>query len=375
MSETSQRAAWIDILKCIAILCIIIAHHPMGGGKTFNIVAFAIPLFFFISGYLFNPDVTSHNLLQRRFNSILKPYLFTVICICLIYIIFKDKPFFLWYLFWTVYGNGPNLPKLSLHLWFLPNLFLVTLFTWLLLRYIKNLRQSIILQLLVIAIFLILGFLGIHLFWNLKVPISVTNFFITNGNQFFINGLLDNPVYSKEPLLNCKQFILNGLPWSLDIVLISTAFFISGYFVKKHHLDKLFHKGPIAFTMLLLFALLHYFYYCTIDLNTRRFDNLFICILLAYASIYFCTYAAHKIAEKINRFTDAMQYIGQHSLIIYIFHPIMQGKVYFSISALFPNASYIAILPAFIAGIGLPLLLNYLLLERFKFFRYWYYAR
>lgn len=357
---------------------VVLGHNPLTFAypKVFNIIfSFHIPLFFFISGYLFNPDRIFSKHIHKRFNSLIKPYLFTVILISLVYILIKNNKSLLWYLFWTFYGNGPNLPKLVLHLWFLPNLFLVTLFTSLLFRYIKILKLSIVIQLLMLTVFLILGFLCIHLFWNLKIPISVTNIFITDGNQFLINGILDNPAYSKESFLNNKKFILKGLAWSIDIVLISTAFFISGYFVKQHHLEKLFHKSAMALIILSAFATLHYFYNYTIDLNLRRYDNLLISTLLAYAGIYICTYAAYIIAEKKNRFTSAMQYIGQYSLIIFIFHPIMQGKVYWIILALLPTTVNIAILPAFAAGLCLPLLLNYLLLERFKLFRFWYYAR
>lgn len=53
----------------------------------------------------------------------------------------------------------------------------------------------------------------------------------------------------------------------------------------------------------------------------------------------------------------------------------MQGRVYSDFPHLKrPHLEYIAILPTFIMGIGLPLILNYPVLERFKFFRYWYYS-
>jgi polysaccharide biosynthesis protein PslL len=357
---------------------VVLGHNPLTATypKIFNIIfSFHMPLFFFISGYLFNPDQIFSKYIHKRFNSLIKPYLFTVILISLVYILIKNNKSLLWYLFWTFYGNRPNLPKLVLHLWFLPNLFLVTLFTWLLFRYINILKLSIVIQLPVIAVFLILGFLSVHLFWDLKIPISTTNFFIKNGNYFLINGLLDNPAYSSESMLNSKEFILKGLPWSTDIVLLSTAFFISGYVVKMHRLEKLFHKGAITLILVVVFAHYHYFHNYTIDLNLRRYDNFMICTILAYAGIYVCTYAANIIAGQKNRYISALQYIGRYSLIIFIFHTIMQRIVYQSILALLPNTAYIAILPAFLAGLCLPLLLNCLLLERFKLFRFWYYAR
>lgn len=375
MPDIKQRIEWIDVLKGIAIIFVVLGHNPYMAElpqKAHSVIfSFHIPLFFFISGYLFNPDLTSGAFLRRRFNSILKPYLFTVTLISIVYILFKSSPSWGWYIFWMLYGSGPNLPKAALHLWFLPCLFLTAVFAWCLLKYIKVLKKSLFIQLLLISVLLIFGVFIIHLFWNVKIP-QLT----ADAQQFLINGLLDNPAYSKAQLLSEDQFVLKGLPWCLDIVLISAAFFISGYVVKQNRLEYLFNKGTIAFIMLLVFIALHYFYNYTIDLHERRYDNLFACAVLAYAGIYLCMYLANVIASWESLPTKAIQYIGKYTLIIFIFHPIMQSTLYRILMSILPPSIYlVAILPAFAAGVLLPLLLNYLVLERFKFFRYWYYAR
>jgi polysaccharide biosynthesis protein PslL len=272
MSDTNQRKAWIDVLKGIAIMFVVLGHNPLitACPKIFNIIfSFHIPLFFFISGYLFSPNTAGGYLCKKRFNSLIRPYLFTVGVISLTYILVKSSPSPLWYIFWTFYGNGPNLPKLVFHLWFLPNLFLVTLLTWLFFRYIRFLKLSIVLQLLMITTFLILGFLVIHIFWNIKIPSSITNFFMVDGNQFLVNGLLNNPAYPQEQIMGEKQFILKGLPWSIDIILVTAAFFNSGYFIRKNNLEFIYHKHGIALLMVALFTALHFFYNYTIDLNLR----------------------------------------------------------------------------------------------------------
>lgn len=379
MSDTNQRKAWIDVLKGITIFFVVLGHNPFLSNlptKVFNVIfSFHIPLFFVISGYLFNSNVSCKDLFDKRFKSLLKPYIFTCIAISLLYIMIKNKPSPLWYLFWVIYGNGPNLPKTLFHLWFLPNLFLVTIFAWLLFENIKLLKNSIVAQIFLIAFFLIVGVLGIQIFWDLKVPLFITNFLINDGSLVFKNGLLPNPAYPEEALIKNIPFTLYGLPWSIDFVLVSAAFFLSGHMIKSNALEKYFHKGKIAIILMLLFITFHYFFNYTIDLNMRRYDNLAICTLLACASIYLCIYASYSLSKINNRALKVINYIGNYSLIIFIFHPIIQSKTYFTIAALLPEkAKAVAFLSALLSGVCVPLLLNWLLLERFKFFRNWYYA-
>lgn len=375
MTDAKQRKIWIDVLKGIAIMSVVLSHAPWLPGKALNVIAcFAVPLFCFVSGYFFNPNVSFQDHIRRRFNSLLKPYFFTLAIVILAYVIVIGTPSILWYLFWTIYGNGPNLPKLMLHLFYLPNIFFVTLFVWALFRYLKFLNSSIGGQLLFIIGFLVLGALGIHLFWNVKVPISVTNYFMTDGNLFLINGLLKNPEYSKEALLLDKQFVLKGLPWSLDFVLITSAFFMSGYFVKKNRLEYLFNKGAIALIMLLIFIAFHSLYNYTINLYIRCYDNLFISTAECFTAFYVLIYSSFCIAKMDNKVTQFIKYVGRYSLIVYIFHPIMQSKVYGILLSILPSSiNLVAIIPAFAAGVLLPLLLNWALLERFMIFRVWYY--
>lgn len=221
---------------------VVLGHHPIAAinTKVFNVIfSFHIPLFFFVSGYLFHHDLTFIHLVRRRFNSILKPYLFTVIIVSLFYILFRDGPSFLWYLFWTVYGNGPNLPKTALHLWFLPSLFVTILLVWLAFRRLNILKESIIAQLLFVCSLFGCGFLVIDLFWALKIPQAFTDIFGLR-HLFRIEGLLDNPAYSKAELLKHNQFKLYGLPWSVDIILITAGFFLSGHLVQRNKLEMFF---------------------------------------------------------------------------------------------------------------------------------------
>jgi fucose 4-O-acetylase-like acetyltransferase len=380
MSVPYQRTAWIDILKGIAILFVVFGHNPFLlhlPHKVFNVIySFHIPLFYFISGYLFKPNVSYKNLFNKRLQSLLKPYFFTCIAFSVVYILIKDKPSPVWYLFWILYGNGPNLPQAVFHLWFLPNLFLVTIIAWILFDGSELLKKSIVVQILFTAFLLIIGVLGVQLIWGVEIPLRMTNFIMHDGNQFIINGLFPNPICNKEGLLGDNPFTLYGLPWGIDIVLVSVALFLSGHVIRRNTLEEYFRKGMIATFATLLFITLHYYYNYTIDLNMRRYDNIVICTLLAYAAIYVCFYVSYNLSRINNWTLNVLNYIGKYSLIIFIFHPVIQSKVYHNAIPLLPDRLYfIAFICSLVAGICGPLLLNWLILERFKIFRFWYYAK
>jgi fucose 4-O-acetylase-like acetyltransferase len=227
-----------------------------------------------------------------------------------------------------------------------------------------------------ITILLITGVFMIDLFWHLKVPVYVSNSFITDGNLFLINGLIDNPVYSKDSLLQDGRFIINGLPWSMDIALISSAFFMGGYFIKGNKREGVFNQSRIAIIMLVLFSTLHIFFNDTIDLNLRRYDSLIISTLIACSAIYVCVHSSFIISNCNLILKKPLSYIGRYSLIIFIFHPIIQSKTYYAFISLYPNATHtLPFLSSFFVGMCTPLLLNWLIIERFIVFRYWYYAK
>ena len=69
-----QRIVHIDIAKGIGILLVVLAHNGLQAYAPFLhqfIYAFHMPLFFFLSGMFFKPEVGFLELLKKRFNSLL----------------------------------------------------------------------------------------------------------------------------------------------------------------------------------------------------------------------------------------------------------------------------------------------------------------
>ena len=75
-----ERLLYLDALKGIAIILVIIGHGPMIDERIHNFIwAFHMPLFFCIAGYTFHKNEDSLLLAKKKAGRLMKPYGFTVI--------------------------------------------------------------------------------------------------------------------------------------------------------------------------------------------------------------------------------------------------------------------------------------------------------
>lgn len=73
-SVKTVRYNWIDWSKSIAIFLVIWGHVPMQSETHTIIYSFHMPLFFLISGYLYNPKGTIKEELYKDLKTLLLPY-------------------------------------------------------------------------------------------------------------------------------------------------------------------------------------------------------------------------------------------------------------------------------------------------------------
>ena len=165
------RVKHIDIAKGISIFLVALYHSgPIYGALahsklsfSFNAVVepmslFRLPLFFFLSGVFFTWAVRPKIFLVKKSEALLKPYFSVLLLLFSISIAFGSDAL-LWQLAGIIYGNGDTIRWVPL--WFLPHLFSVYLFTYVLFRFFKFYQLPLGLMVIVLLIFVSIGVLCI----------------------------------------------------------------------------------------------------------------------------------------------------------------------------------------------------------------------
>jgi len=243
-----KRVAYVDIAKGIGIILVVMGHNDFALISPFAhklIYSFHMPMFFFMSGMFFKPNVPFWSFLRNRFNRVLKPFLAILLLIYFASISFSKVSLVMASkrLLKAMYANGHYLDWVQL--WFLPHLFAVSIFAYFFFKVVRRIH-SVPLRWSILIVLYIVGVLTINLFWPF---------------EFSLLG---------------RSFTLYGLPFSIDLVLVSSFFFIFGYEINQKRNGSLFEKPwTLVFYGTTLIFLVWYFPQ-RIDFNTRQFDSLFI---------------------------------------------------------------------------------------------------
>lgn len=339
-----ERIGYIDIAKGIGILLVAIAHTGMSLVAPYLhklIYSFHMPLFFFLSGYFFNPESPFPTVLKKRFNAVLKPYLFTIFLIYLTSISFTNMGFVtaIGRIIKSMYGTGRYIDWVQL--WFLPSLFATSLFSYLLYRVllvrIKNryLRWLVLLGLQAIGVYYLKTF----------YPFSLSVF--------------------------GKEYELFGLPYCLDLVLISGFYYILGNEVRQISSEKVFSNGWFLLAAGAGLLSLTLLFEQRIDLNARIFESFTLNTIEAILGILFTLALSKQIELHTTRLASALKYTGLASLFILIFHvPIQEywsAKIHFV-----TEMQAFSILSAFVISICISLGFYKIFVEHNPIALFWY---
>jgi len=298
-----NRNRTLDVAKGIGIILVVLGHnwiifheYPEAMRVIFS---FHLPLFFFISGIFFKDVPNFKPLLQIKFDGLLKPYFVVLLSLGLAKSLLQGGSF--WQLFaGTLYAAGSTIAWLPM--WFLPHLFAINLFVWFLLKGMGQRRQDWRINSGIIFIMLVLGTVIFDHFSN-RPP----SFFHATEPQTF------------------KPEGLPSLPFSLDVLLVTSAFFFTGYCISDRVKN---YRFNLALTLIaaILFTALHVFFNVSMDINQRIYGNLWISTVQAATGIYLTLALSERIShfEKIEKM---FAFIGQGSLFILIFHFYIQIKV------------------------------------------------
>jgi fucose 4-O-acetylase-like acetyltransferase len=147
-----------------------------------------------------------------------------------------------------------------------------------------------------------------------------------------------------------KEYKLFGLPYSLDLVLLTGCFYILGSEIRQISSEKVLSNGWFFLGTGGGLILLTTIFTQRVDFNTRVFESLILNTIEAILGILFTLALSKQIALRTNWLASTLKYIGVASLFILILHvPIQEywgAKIYFV-----TNLRAFSILSAFLISI------------------------
>lgn len=205
-----DRIEWIDMAKGYGIILTIWAHLILGTLLKYTdymilvrwIYTFNMPLFFFLSGFVFNSKYKFIEFVKKKIKSLLIPYIAYSFLISIFYFIWN----WINYSFDFSFLYGPLLSLLIQirceTLWFIACLFWMNIIFYLLIKKIKSMIKVFVILLFATIVGLIYySFGGVSLPWNIDVCFT--------GLLFFYDGyLLKNKYNMIKKRMTLKSSIL-----------------------------------------------------------------------------------------------------------------------------------------------------------------------
>jgi acyltransferase len=306
-----MRLSWIDTLKGFGIMLVVFAHYQLPAALDTYIFSFHMPLFFFVSGFLFNFVKYSEStvtFIKGRFRSLIVPYFAFAVLTCLFYLLldkaFQPKvtnfDFFeasVPYMIYSIlYALGPMI-SFNPPLWFLTCLFVTELlFYWLAKGYYWQTGQlAILLTISGIVGYLYSIYVPIRLPWNTDVALTAVVFYGA-GNIF-------------------RKFIESIEGFKVDFGLPKSG---SGFNSMPLLVDNFM---PVFFILvsLLYFVYLLEFPTDKINMNVLKYGNFFSFYLFAFSGIFTYVFIFKKIGSL-----KVLEFYGRNSLIVLSLHFIMK---------------------------------------------------
>ena len=162
------RIDWIDLTKGIAIFLMVCGHTSIPLSISNWIWSFHMPLFFIISGILFNATkYPNFNLfIKKRGKTLIIPYIiFSLITLLTIH----DQTLKEW-----LYKGWIN----GCALWFIPVLFFAEIFSYFIIRYINSNCLILLTAITIGTIGYMLHFFNIHFPYNIDVSFYASFFYL-----------------------------------------------------------------------------------------------------------------------------------------------------------------------------------------------------
>jgi polysaccharide biosynthesis protein PslL len=332
-----KRVDLIDVAKGMSILFVAFHHSQLAA--TYSEVSsamglFRMPLFFFLSGVFFKAVAAPGEFFRHKTEALLKPY-FATLGLLLLTTILLGHEGALNEALGIFYGTGRTIRWAPL--WFLTLLWVLFMGSYGLVRGFRLDTRPGSVQLLVL-----LGLLGFGVFWM---------------------GLFK----ATEVGVFGQRYTLPGLPFSIDLIFISMAFFMAGHFLSQQvkqftpNLWLVVGMGVLFFSVVL-------FSEASIDLNCRVYQEPVLATLGALSGIYLVLSCAYFFSQ-VSGIKGLFKLFGSASLFILIFHDFLlhKSQAWFD-HWIAPEWGLLGATAAYGISVTLPLLIK-TVIERNRFLR------
>jgi fucose 4-O-acetylase-like acetyltransferase len=196
-----------------------------------------------------------------------------------------------------------------IQLWFLPHLFIVSIFAYIILKYVSNQYARWI----ILAAGLALSQQGITYFWPFHLAVS--------GNTYNYQGL----------------------PYSLDLTLICGFFFLLGNEFGKLNLQGILGNWLLFTASFLGLLALNLYSSARLDLFMRTFDSLWVNTSEAILGIIFVLTLSVQIEQHFSKVKSVLTYFGWISIFVLIFHWYIQETLRVKLLKLTENPSLVVL--------------------------------
>lgn len=196
MVEVKKRLSWVDVARGYGILTILLSHIMTGHPLSKWLFTFHVPLFFFLSGYLFRDGKDWKSFLLGKWKHLMVPYFALALCIVLPQTLLQTGLTDFWKNAGTL-ALGVLLQRRQWSLWFLTALFFTELAAYWLIRLVKNRRALAgVAVLLALAGWGYACFVGVCLPWNLDAAVPMLPFFL--AGYLIKSGGWDLPAFARS---------------------------------------------------------------------------------------------------------------------------------------------------------------------------------
>lgn len=280
MSE--KRIPWLDICRGIGIILVVLGHSAIPEVLRKYIFSFHMPLFFFISGFLFkkNTNLSIVSYVLHKVRTLLLPYFYFSIIIVICYYILNELTIKKG-LINVLLGLGGHH---GIALWFIISLFITEILFYIVYNNVSNKN---------LTIYILVSFVVGYIMYKMQIH----------------------------------------LPYKFEVTFTAIVFYYLGYIFRKNDLLKSLNKYFYLFGLMfisILFSSLN----SRVDMNYNQLGNIIYFYLSAISgilylhiiSINFITMNKYHLMAFLNKI---LIFLGMNSLIILAIHQITPQMISF----------------------------------------------